>query len=69
MGEQVIVSNEVAKNDFNTDKSGVTHEKTKEIFNGLVRERALEFSHIKEKMDPNNLVLYIQDLWKLANRF
>ena len=32
-GKQTIESNEVAKNDFNIDKSGVSHEKQKEIFN------------------------------------
>ena len=31
-------------------------DKQKEIFNDLVRERALEFSDIKDKIDPNNLV-------------
>ena len=46
----------VAKNDFNIDRSGVPHEKQKEIFNRLVKERALEFSAIKDKIDPNNLI-------------
>ena len=32
------------------------HEKQKEIFNRLVKERVLEFSFIKDKIDPNNLV-------------
>ena len=32
------------------------HEKQKEIFNRLVKESALEFSDIKDKIDPNNLV-------------
>ena len=55
-GKQIIESNKVAKNDFNIDRSGVTHEKHKEIFNELVKERALEFFDIKDKIDPNNLV-------------
>ena len=55
-GKQIIESNEVSKNDFNIDRSGVTHDKQKEIFNGLVKERALEFSNIKNEIDPNNLV-------------
>ena len=54
--KQIIESNEVAKNDFNIDRSGVSHEKQKEIFNRLVKERALEFSDIKDKIAPNNLV-------------
>ena len=29
--------------------------KQKEIFNGFVKKRALEFSDIKDKFDPNNL--------------
>ena len=32
------------------------HEKQKEIFDRLVKARALEFSYIKDKIDPNNLV-------------
>ena len=55
-GKQIIGSNEVAKNDFNVDRSGVAHEKQKKNFNLLVKERALEFSHIKDKIDLNNLV-------------
>ena len=55
-GKQITESNEAAKNDFNIDRSGVTHEKQKEIFNELVKERGLEFSGIKDKIDPNNLV-------------
>ena len=54
--KQIIESKEVAKNDFNIDRSGVPHEKQKEIFNRLAKERAFEFSDIKEKIDPNNLV-------------
>ena len=54
--KQTIESNKAAKNDFNIDRTGVTHEKQKEIFNELVKERALEFSDIKDKLDPNNLV-------------
>ena len=34
----------------------MTHEKQKEIVNELVKERALEFSDIKDKIDPNNRV-------------
>ena len=55
-GKQIIESNEVAKNYFNIDRSGVTHEKQKEIFNELAKEGALEFSDIKDKIEPNNLV-------------
>ena len=55
-GKQIIESNEVAKNDFNIDKSGVLHEKQKEIFNRLVKERALEFDDINYMIDTNNLV-------------
>ena len=54
--KQIVESNKVAKNDFNIDRSGVSHEKQKEIFNNLVKESALEFSDIKDKIDPNNLV-------------
>ena len=55
-GKQIIESNEVTKNDFNTDISGVSHEKKKEIFDRLVEERVPEFSDTKDKTDPNNLV-------------
>ena len=55
-GKQRIESNEVAKNDFNVDRSGVPYEKQKEIFNRLVKERVLEFYDIKDKIDPDNLV-------------
>ena len=55
-GKQIIESNEVAKNNFNTDKSGVSHETQKEIFNRLVEERAHEFADIKDKIDPNKLI-------------
>ena len=34
----------------------MSHEKQKELFNRLVKERALVFSDIKHKIDPNNLV-------------
>ena len=54
-GKQIIEFNEVAKNYFNIDRSGVAHNKQKEIFNELVKERALEFPSIKDKIDPNNL--------------
>ena len=50
IGKQIIESNEVAKNDFNIDRSVVTHEKQTEIFNELVKERALEFSNTKMKL-------------------
>ena len=39
-GKQMTESNELAKIDFNR----------------LVKERALEFADIKDKIDPNNLV-------------
>ena len=55
-GNEIIESNEIGKNDFNIDRSGVLLDKQKEIFNDLVRERALEFSDIKDKIDPNNPV-------------
>ena len=55
-GKQITESNEVAKNDFKIDRSGASHEKQKEIFNRHVKERAFEFSDIKDKIDPNNLV-------------
>ena len=32
------------------------NENQKEMFNRLVKERAREFSDIKDKIDPNNLV-------------
>ena len=35
-------------------------EKQKEIFNSLVKERALEFSDIKAKTDPNDLVYILK---------
>ena len=54
-GKQIIEPNEVAKNNFNIDKSGIPLEKQKEIFK-LVEERALEFFNVKDKVDPNNLV-------------
>ena len=34
-GIQIIESNEVAKNDFNIDRSGVTHEKKKKYLMSL----------------------------------
>ena len=40
-GKQIIESNEVTKNDFNIDRSGVSHKKQKEILNRLVKERTL----------------------------
>ena len=55
-GKQITESNEIAKNHFNTDRSGVSLDKQKEIFNELLREMALEFYDIKDKIDPNNLV-------------
>ena len=55
-GNQIIEWNEIGKNDFNIDRSGVLLDKQKETFNELVRERALEFSDIKDKIDPNNLI-------------
>ena len=55
-GKQIIESNEVAKKEFNIDRSGVSHEKQKEIFNRFVKKRALEFSDIKDKTDLDNLV-------------
>ena len=47
-------------------------EKQKETFNGLVKETALEFSDIKDKIDPNSfvfmhitLVKVIQNIFKI----
>ena len=54
--KQIIESNKLDKNDFNIDRSGVPHEKQNRIFDRLVKERALEFSDIKDKIDPDNLV-------------
>ena len=54
--EQITESNSVAKMDFNIDRSGVSLEKQKEIFNGLVNARALQFADTKGKDDPNNFV-------------
>ena len=62
-GKQITESNEIAKNHFNTDRSGVSLDKQKEIFNELLREMALEFYDIKDKIDPNNLV-YVQSTAK-----
>ena len=59
-GKQVIESNEVAKNDFNIDRNGVSNEKQKEIFNRLVEGRGHEFSDIKDKIDPNKLVYKVK---------
>ena len=55
-GKQIIEPNEVAKSHFNNNRSGVSHEKQEQIFNRLVKERALGFSDVKDKIDPNNLV-------------
>ena len=33
----------------------MSHEKQREVFNRLVNKRALEFSDIKYKIDPNKL--------------
>ena len=41
---------------FNIDRSGMSNEKQKEIFNRLVKERAHEFADIKDKIDRNKLV-------------
>ena len=46
-----------AKNDFNIDRSGVSLDKQqKKRIKELVRERALDLSDIKDKIDSNNLV-------------
>ena len=37
----------------------MSHEKQKEIFNELVKERTIEFSDIKDKINPNNLIYVI----------
>ena len=34
----------------------MSHEKLKEIFNKLVKVRALQFDNVKDKIDLNNLV-------------
>ena len=49
-GKQIIEYNEVAKNDFNIDRSGLSHEKKEEIFSRLVKEGVLEFADIKIKL-------------------
>ena len=46
----------VARNDFKIDRNGIPHDKQKEIFNELIKEGALKFSSIKDKIDPNNQV-------------
>ena len=56
-GKQIIERNEIAKNDFNIDRSGVSLDKQKKKrIKELVRERALDLSDIKDKIDSNNLV-------------
>ena len=55
-GKQITESNEIAKNGFNIERSGMLFDKQKEISNDLVRERSLELFDIKDKIDPNNLV-------------
>ena len=59
-GKQITESNEVAKNDFNIDKSGVLLEKQKEIFNRLSEERAFEFSDVKSKIDLITCFMYLK---------
>ena len=59
-GKQITESNEVAKNDFNIDKSGVPLEKQKEIFNRLSEERAFEFSDVKSKIDLITCFMYLK---------
>ena len=49
--KQIFESKEVIKNAFNIDRSGVSL-----LFNRLVKEQPLEFSNIKDKIDPKNLV-------------
>ena len=53
---QIIESNEVTENDFNIDRSGLSHEKQKEIFNRLAKERVLKFTDITDEIDPDDLV-------------
>ena len=55
-GKQIIESNEIAKNDFSIDRSCVSLDKQEQVFNELVIEKVLEFSDIKDKINPNNLV-------------
>ena len=55
-GKQILESNEVAKNDFNIDRSDVSNEKQKEIFNKLAEEKGHEFPDIKDKIDLNKLI-------------
>ena len=40
---------------FKIDRSDVSHVKQKEIYNKLVKEGALEFPDIKDKIGLNNL--------------
>ena len=56
LGMAILDISKIAMYEFWYDKSGVPLEKQKEIFNRLVEERALEFSDVKDKIDPNNLV-------------
>ena len=53
---QISAIYESAKHDFNIDRSGASHEKQKEVFNRFVNERALQYTDIKDKIDPKKLV-------------
>ena len=67
--KQIIESNEIANNDFDNDRSGVPHEKQKEIFNRLVKERALELCDIKDKTHRNNLDYNFKTSGNVPNDF
>ena len=66
-GKQIIESNEVAKNNFNIYRSGIPHEKPKRNINRFVKERALEFLDIKDKIDPNHLA-YVYSTVKIVQK-
>ena len=46
----------MAKNDFNINRSNVSHEEQNKTFDRLLKGRVLQFSDIKDSIDPNNLV-------------
>ena len=46
-GKQLVESNELVKKDFNVDRGSMPHDKQKEIFNELIREKSSEFRSLE----------------------
>ena len=54
--KQLVESNRLVKNDFNTDRDSIPFDGQRKVFNGLVEEKSSEFQDLEKRINPDNWI-------------